>query len=50
MTSDFSIWEDLHTFVGTEVSLANEFKNYVDDTVSDGFHITKDAGYFIGKK
>ena len=34
MTSDFSIWEDLHTFVGTEVSLANEFKNYVYQDMS----------------
>ena len=34
MTSDFSIWEDLHTFVGTEVSLANEFNNYVYQDMS----------------
>lgn len=28
----------------------NEFKNYVDEKVSGGFHITKDVGYFICKK
>lgn len=26
-----------------------EFKQYVDEKVKDGFYITKDAGYFIGK-
>ena len=30
--------------------LYNEFKNYVDEKVSGGFHITKDVGYFICKK
>jgi len=28
----------------------NEFKNYVDEKVKDGFHITKDVGYFSCKK
>ena len=28
----------------------NEFKNFVDEQVSGGFHITKDVGYFSCKK
>lgn len=27
-----------------------DFKQYVDDKVQDGFHISKDVGYFIGRK